>query len=146
MKLIVFVIWIAMATPAVCQVKVSAEPFRGANMIVIKADSTKSTDELFTLLGRTLVKGGYTLDVSNREFYQFKVGKRVLPGLTSRAYHFSATIIDSDILIRIVCDLEHDEDVQWFYIESRITGSPAIHDDIVARLGALGRVGYSKEL
>ncbi len=119
---------------------------QGANLIVIKADSTKSSDELFTLLGRTLVKGGYTLDVSNREFYQFKVGKRVLRGASGRAYHFSATIIDSDILIRIVCDLERDADVQWYYLESRITGSPAVHDDIVGRLGSLGRVGYGKEM
>jgi|GEM_PF-2437889 len=146
MKYTVVVLLLIVSMPVFCQQKMSAEPFKGANVIVIRADSTKSKDALFKLVGETLVDAGYTLDVSNREFYQFKIGEYVMPKGYKLIYHFSATIKASDIILRVTVhqDWRSGGDVPWTWVKAGITVFRAIHDDIVNKVKPLGKIGYAE--
>lgn len=110
----------------------------------IYIESGISGDSLFTMIGKQLVKNGFALRTTNREFGQITAEK------TFADYNFSysmnlvvdgnriqikPTVITSTIL----------GTYRWYYLNQKSSKNYVVLEDILKSVGGIGSISYNKE-
>lgn len=125
----------------------SSEGFRGANRIIVVVDNA-NTDSVYYIVGKLLVANDVPVEISNKEFYQFRTGPKAAGEYyDDLSYTMTLAIENNTITIApIVTTYENHilHSYGWYWTRNWLNYRDKVLDDIVKIFSPLGRIMFDR--